>query len=200
MIKRMGRPARQDRSHGQRRSARLAGDSVRAEADADLVELDYALARACERARRVYETVEPWPDRVRASLAALLDLFDEEPRLARVCVMYSTTPGSAAAARRKDVLAVLAGVIDEGRDSCYGRVPPPFTAEGVLAGALGAIHGRLVQPDSEPLIELLDPLMSFIVLPYMGAFAARGELAGSTVVRSREPSEVASPMGHAVRD
>jgi hypothetical protein len=221
MIDRVGRPARKETSRGQRRAVCLARDPARVEANvevsdvsvtpsgrpprdefvaADLVELDYALARACARARSAYRTIEPWPDRVRASLAALLELFDEEPRLARVCVMDSMTSGSAAAGRRKEVVAALIGVIDEGRDSSRGGTPPPYAAEGVLAGALGAIHGRLAQPDPEPLIELLHPLMSFIVLPYRGALVARAELDRPSGVRSRGLPESTPPVRQPVWD
>ncbi len=66
--------------------------------------------------------------------------------------------------------------IDEGRVLCRGHEPPPLTAEALLSGALGSIHGRLMQPDAEPLIGLLRPLTSFIVLPYAGVAAARREL------------------------
>jgi hypothetical protein len=77
--------------------------------------------------------------------------------------------------RREEVLAGLARLVDEGRDHAR-RQPPPQTAEAVVAGTLGAIHARLLEPGSPALSDLLNPLMSFIVLPYLGAGAARGEL------------------------
>lgn len=124
----------------------------------------------------VYKRDRPWTDRVRASLAALLELFEEEPRLAQLCVIDSMTVGRSAAARRQAILGAVARAIDEGRALCRGHEPPPVTAEAVLAGTLGAIHGRLLQSDPGPLTELLNPLMSFIVLPYGGVAAARREL------------------------
>lgn len=143
----------------------------------ELIALERAVARATNCARAAYDDCEPWAARVRAALRALLELFDEEPKLARLCVMQAAMVGPGALARREEILATLASVIDEGRD-CTGRQqPPPLTARGVVAGTIGAVRARLQQPDPEPLIELLNPLMSFIVLPYLGAGAARRELA-----------------------
>jgi hypothetical protein len=154
----------------------------------ELAALDDALTHAANCACAAYEDREPWAGRVRAALRALLDLFDEEPRLAKLCVMQSAVIGPGALARREEVLATLARVIDEGRDCTRRQQPPPLTARGVVAGTIGAIRARLQQPDSEPLIELLNPLMSFIVLPYLGAGAARRELSRRVPTARREPS------------
>jgi hypothetical protein len=43
----------------------------------------------------------------------------------------------------------------------------------VLGGALGLIYSELIARDSRSMVELLNPLMSWIVLPYLGASAAR---------------------------
>jgi hypothetical protein len=142
----------------------------------ELAALDQALTHAANCARAAYDDCEPWGVRVRAALRALLELFDEQPKLAKLCVMQSAMVGPGALARREEILATLAGVIDEGRDSTRRQQPPPLTARGVVAGTIGAIRARLQQPDPAPLTELLNPLMSFIVLPYLGAGAARREL------------------------
>lgn len=83
-------------------------------------------------------------------------------------------------------------VVDRGRDEIkQGDGPPLLTAEGIVGGALSLIHARMVEDtDSSedtdsplveeadvPLIELLGPLMSMVVLPYLGSTAARRELA-----------------------
>lgn len=142
----------------------------------ELAALDDALTQAADRARAAYDEHEPWGDRVRAALRALLELFDEQPELAKLCVMQSAIVAPRTLARREEVLSALAGVIDEGRDSTRRQQPPPLTARGVVAGTIGAVRARLQQREPEPLIELLNPLMSFIVLPYLGAGAARREL------------------------
>lgn len=153
----------------------------------ELAALDDALTQAADRARAAYDEHEPWGDRVRAALRALLELFDEQPELAKLCVMQSAIVAPRTLARREEVLAALAGVIDEGRDSTRRQQPPPLTARGVVAGTIGAVRARLQQREPEPLIELLNPLMSFIVLPYLGAGAARRELSRRVPAPRRAP-------------
>lgn len=137
--------------------------------------IEEALARAAERARAAYDSQHRWADRIRAGLSVLLEQFDEEPQLARLCVVHDSPAASAVLARRDEILAVLVRMIDDGRDSAR-RQPPPRTAEGVLAGTLGAIRARLLEADAGTLADLVNPLVSFIVLPYLGAAAARIEL------------------------
>jgi len=138
--------------------------------------IEEALARAAERASAAYDSQHRWTDRLRAGLGALLEHFDEEPQLARLCVgQDSPAAAPAVLARRDEILAALVRMIDDGRGSAR-RQPPPRTAEGVLAGTLGAIRARLLEADAGTLADLVNPLMSFIVLPYLGAAAARTEL------------------------
>jgi hypothetical protein len=75
-------------------------------------------------------------------------------------------------------------VIDRGRlvTGAKGE-PPELTAEGVVGAICAVLHARILDGE-EPLTDLLAPLMSMIVLPYLGAGAARREL-------SRPPIEVA---------
>ncbi len=152
-----------------------------------LAAFDYSLGLVIDRARVAYDSRVRWTDRVRAGVAASLQFFDEQPSLARVCVVESAAAGPAAFARRCEVLDGLLDVVDEGR--VLARVqPPPFAGEIVVGGALSVIGTRMMKPDSGPLIDLLNPLMSMIVLPYRGAAAARKQL-------SRTPPEhVAAPV------
>jgi AcrR family transcriptional regulator len=144
--------------------------------DCLLAAIEEAVALAGERVVAACETHERWADRVRAGLFALLQFFDQEPQLARLCVVQSAAAGPATLARRRELLDQLARMIDQGR-SVARRQPPPLTAEGMVGGALGVIHSRLLEPDPGALIELLNPLMGFLVLPYLGGGAARIELA-----------------------
>jgi DNA-binding MarR family transcriptional regulator len=59
-----------------------------------------------------------------------------------------------------------------------------LTAEGTVGGALAVVHARLLERPSAPLTELLNPLMSFIVMPYLGPGAAGAELSRPLPVRS----------------
>jgi len=141
----------------------------------ELAAFERALALAGERASAAFEAEEGWLERVRAGLLALLEFLDEEPALAALLVVHSAQAGPEVLARRSEVLDRIAVVLDDGRAPARDY-PPPLTAQAVVSGVLGVLHGRLVKPKPGPLVKLTPPLMSFIVLPFLGVRAARGEL------------------------
>jgi DNA-binding MarR family transcriptional regulator len=64
--------------------------------------------------------------------------------------------------------------------------PPPLAAEGVVGAVLSVIHTRMSEQHAH-LIDLLNPLMGMIVLPYLGAAAAQRELARSLPENGHKP-------------
>jgi hypothetical protein len=120
-----------------------------------------------------------WRVRIRAGLVALLGFFDEQPHLARFLLVEWLASGSRSLEHRRLVLERIASVVDEG---CMvkpggGSGPPELAAEGVVGAVASVLHARVAR--SQPtgaLIELVNPLMGMIVLPYLGAAAARKEL------------------------
>jgi AcrR family transcriptional regulator len=134
-----------------------------------------AVAIVTKHVSAAYDTEARWVDRVRAAVLALLEPLDEERELARLCVGHAVASPTMLM-RRGEVLGELARIIDQGRSaSRASRNPPPLAAQVVLGGALGLIYARLSARDPHSLVELLNPLMSLIVLPYLGASAARKE-------------------------
>jgi AcrR family transcriptional regulator len=122
-----------------------------------------------------------WRERVRGGLLAILSFFDREPALAQVCVVQSLRGGSAVLKRREEILAGLVVVLDEGRSentaSSRGSGVTELTAEGLIGASLAIVYARLQRRESTPpLTGLTGELMSMIVLPYLGAAAARREL------------------------
>ncbi len=120
-----------------------------------------------------------WSERVRGGLAAILSFLDREPALARVCVVQALRGGPRVLECREEVLARLAGLVDEGRqESSRASDCTPVTAEGLVGAAFAIVYARLSRGERAPLSDLLGELMSLIVLPYLGATAARRELVG----------------------
>jgi AcrR family transcriptional regulator len=117
-----------------------------------------------------------WRERVRGALTRLLEFFDSEPDLARLCVVETLKAGPVVLQRRRTLLDTLVATIDEGRREGKGTPPPPLTAEGIVGGVVSVIHTRLVGAGTEPLLTLVNPLMSMIVHPYLGPAAAAREL------------------------
>lgn len=156
--------------------------------DCMLATTEHALALACERAEVGYRGGEQWIDGVRGGLEALLQFFDEKPQLARICIVQSAAAGPAALARRGEALGGFATVVDEGR-ALARHQPPPLTAEGIVGGVVSVVTTRLLSPEPAPLLDLVNPLMSAIVLPYRGQAAARKQL-------TRPVSPAPSPAAH----
>jgi AcrR family transcriptional regulator len=139
-----------------------------------LATLEHAVAQMSERVLPAWSGEQRWVERVRASLFALLVLFDEQPRLARLCVVEAMAAGPRVLAYRAGLLGELTRGVDAGRGERQGRrgPPPPFAAEGAVGAAGALLHTRLVQDGDLPLTDLYGPLLGMILLPYLGAAAA----------------------------
>ncbi len=124
-----------------------------------------------------------WRERVRASLVELLAFLDNDPVTGRLLVVETLGAGHRALERRGQVLAHVIAAVEEGRAEVKGAHEPPLlTGEGVVGAVASVIYGRMLggpgvgDGGSGPLIELTGPLMSMIVLPYLGPAAARREV------------------------
>jgi AcrR family transcriptional regulator len=137
---------------------------------------EQALALACERVVPAYQTGKVWRERVRAGLAAFLAFLDEQPQAGRLLVCESLAGDRRVLERRNQVIAQVTRVIEHGGKETRAGSVPPLAAEGVVGGVLTVLHSRLTAADRAPLVELTNPLMSMIVLPYLGSAAARREL------------------------
>jgi AcrR family transcriptional regulator len=116
--------------------------------DCFLATFDDAAARATVRVVPAFQGEQRWVDRVRAGLLELLIFFDEEPQLARVCVVQALAGGPGVLVRRTEILGVLTGVIDRGADGARGsQLLPPLTAEGVVGAVFAVMHARLLHDD-----------------------------------------------------
>ena len=103
--------------------------------------------------------------------------LDDEPGLAKVCMVEALAAGPAVLDRRAQVLEELAEVVDRGRSvASVTRELPDVTAEGVVGAVFAVLHTRLLEGGNKPLSDLLGSLMSIIVLPYLGGRAASREL------------------------
>ena len=154
--------------------------------DCMLAAVEHAFMLAGERATAGCDGAERWVERVRGGLAELLRFFDEEPQLAQVCIVQSAAAGPDALACRGEVLLELARVVDQGRVLAR-RQPPPLTAEGVVGGVLGVITTRLLTPGAGSMIDLLNLLMSLIVLPYRGHAVALKEQCRTASPHAKSP-------------
>jgi AcrR family transcriptional regulator len=138
---------------------------------------DEGIVRASRFVLDAYDPAAKWAERLRTSLVALLAFLDEGRGLAQLLIVGSLGAGANALERRRRVLAQMITLVDEGRkETKAGAALPPLSAEGIVGGVLSVLHSRLLDEERESLLGLTGPLMSMIVLPYLGPVAARKEL------------------------
>jgi AcrR family transcriptional regulator len=144
-----------------------------------LAAFDLGVERAGRRMVDAARGETRWLDAVKAGLASLLGFVEDEPALAALCVVYSMSGGAAVLRRRGEVLGQLAAIVDQGRLQVpAGRQQPsPIIAEGVVGAVLAVVQNRLLVAERPPMMDLFGPLISMIVMPYMGPAVARRELA-----------------------
>ena len=167
--------------------------------DCFLAAFEQAISQARLLASEAYERESGWREGIRSALARLLLFMDDEPALAKLCVVEALGAGQRVLERRSRVLDELAEVIDRGRLATNAsREPSDLTAEGVLGAVFAVLHARLLEGGNASLTDLLGPLMSMIVLPYLGANAASRELSRPAPIppfrRPREPARSKDPL------
>ena len=157
---------------------------------------DEGIARVSVRVLDAYDLEAAWAERLRMALTALLEFLDVERGVGWLLIVGSLGAGTIALECRKRVLAQMIAVIDEGREEIKtGQEPLLLTAEGVVGAVLSVIHSRLLDGDSGGLVELVNPLMGMIVLPYLGPAASRRELDRPTPeVERNSARSVANPL------
>jgi AcrR family transcriptional regulator len=145
---------------------------------------DEAVARASSYVLDGYDPGAGWAERLRIALTGLLSFLDVERGAGQLLIVGSLGAGASALERRRCVLAQMISLVDEGHMEMKAGVElPPLTAEGIVGGVLSVLHARLLAPGDEgldfegdSLVALIGPLMSMVVLPFLGPVAARREL------------------------
>jgi AcrR family transcriptional regulator len=158
--------------------------------DCFLAAFDEAVHRVTSVVLAACAEHEGWRSKTRAALTELLELLGDDPGTGRLLIVESLGAGATVLERRRLVLARIIDAVDRGRtEAKRGGGPPPLTAEGVVGGVLSVLHARLLacsppamggpgmgEREAISLLELTGPLMSMIVLPYLGRAAAQREL------------------------
>ena len=157
-----------------------------------LATFDDGIGRASRYVLEDYDPDARWVARLRFLLTRLLAFLDVEPGIGQLLIVGSLGAGPAALSRRAGAIDRIVAFVQEGSSEAKAAAePPPLTAEGITGGVLSVLHARLLDvlapssnPQGEPgdreqvsLLELTGPLMSMIVLPYLGPAVARRELA-----------------------
>jgi AcrR family transcriptional regulator len=161
-----------------------------------LAAFDDAVQRIAAVVLPAYERSIGWREQIRGGLCALLEFLDQDRVTGRLVFVEVLGAGPKALEHRRRIVEKVIAAVDKAREE-PGKDggPPTLTAEGVVGGGFSLIHARLLESEQGPLVELLNPLMAMIVLPYQGSSAARKELERPTpVVRTNGKRSGSDPL------
>lgn len=127
------------------------------------------------RIREAYDQPGPWPQRVRAGLAAALAWFAANPEIARVMLIEMGAVGPSARERFLENLHRFTTMLDEGREPAVPAADFPDVASIALGAIVATIYEEVVLGDPAKLPPLLPQLTFELLVPYLGENAARRE-------------------------
>ncbi len=155
-------------------SSRTLYELFESKADCFLAAYDAAIALLRERVGAVFEEMpEPSPERTRAVLARVLELFAAEPDFARMCIVEPASAGPEAMRRYVEVIEGFVPLLDridtyEAAHRHDGQKPDLATRQALIGGALWLIYRQIVAGETEQLPELLPQLTHFLLAPFIG--------------------------------
>jgi AcrR family transcriptional regulator len=137
--------------------------------DAAIERIREQVVTACETAAE-----EEWVDRVDAAIAALLELFDEEPALAGIALVEGLRAGRGIYDRYQAALESFVGILGKGAPQLpAGSEVPEATDEAVVGGIASLLGRRILAGEAERLNELFPEILEFTLAAYLGAEEAR---------------------------
>ena len=112
----------------------------------------------------------PWPERVRASLAALLDVLSRDLAVARFYLLEPLAAGGEIAARYRDAMQLLAETL---RPDEAPATSAEVRGQVLMGGITTLISRRLKTGESSSLPGLLPDLTELALAPYLGRAESR---------------------------
>lgn len=135
---------------------------------------EYAMGTALERVVDRAGKLESWPRRVGAGLGAFLEYIDEEPALAKTCMVEALAAGPSSVQYYEESQRAFISLFRLGRDvSPRGADLPETLEEAIIGGVFWILYQRLLAADATTTRELLPELTEFALAPYLGPGAAR---------------------------
>lgn len=117
------------------------------------------------------DPTEPWPEQVRARLAALLEVLGRDLAVARFYLTEPLAAGGEIAARYRDAMQLLAETIRP--ESGLAEIDVEVRNQALMGGIATLIARRLNAGEPQRLGELLPDLTELALAPYLGRDEAR---------------------------
>lgn len=155
---------------------------------------DAAVENLLQHVRAVYEQMpQDTPERARAALAAVLDVFADTPERARMCLIEVAAAGPEAVQRQVNTVNGFMSLLEPIKHyRSPVRQPDPITRKALVGGITWVIYDRVVEGQTEQLPGLLPQMTHFLLTPFLGEpRAAAVAFAGQPADECHSAPEVA---------
>jgi len=133
-----------------------------------------------EAAAQILETVaqacsaslESFPERVSAGIAALLQAIEADPAQARAFVVEGPAVGPAINSRFEKLISDFAGLLRSGRGRPGSSELPDTAEETVVGGLYWLLYHAMIEQRPKKISRLRPQLVEFALIPCIGAEAA----------------------------
>jgi AcrR family transcriptional regulator len=149
--------------------------------DCFLAAYDLVAQRALAGMNAAYAIDAPWPERLRAALAWMLQALAARPHEARIAFVEVLGAGPRALDRRDRALGEVMKLLVPGYDAAPPGTAIPASTPAAVAGALHEVVGLRVRAgEVAQLPELLPDLLYCALAPFLGPTAA-ADVCGAAV-------------------
>jgi AcrR family transcriptional regulator len=135
--------------------------------------------------RAAYDGPGPWVDRIRESLAAVLDWFAADPAAARVTVVELAAVGAVSRERFQKDFSRFTRLLEEGRDEAAFGVARPHASELAIGAGFAKLYEEVIRDRTAELPKLLPEMTYELLVPFIGEEAAK--------VEQRRAAELVAP-------
>jgi AcrR family transcriptional regulator len=125
--------------------------------------------------KAAYEEPGPWVDRVRKSIAAMLEWFASDPAAARVTVVELAAIGSAGHKRFQEQFRRFSKLLEDGLDLVELGSARPQASELAVGASLARVYEKVIQGRAVELPGLLPEMTYEILVPFVGEEVARAQ-------------------------
>ena len=144
--------------------------------DCFLAAYDLVSARQFEVASSAFRESDeaPWAERIRAAMAALLDLLAGSPEEARFAIVEVLAAGPKALIRRDAALRQYTELVEAGRKESSIELPG-MTSVAIVGGVFELLYSEILHGATARLPARLPDIVYWITQPFLGADAAVAE-------------------------
>ncbi len=133
--------------------------------------------------KAAYDGPGPWADRVRRSIAAMLEWFAADPAAARVTLVELAAVGSVSRERFQENFRRFTKLLEDGYDEVEVGAARPQAPELAIGVGIAKVYEEVVNGRAAELPSLLPELTYEVLVPFVGEEDARTQqrLAAETV-------------------